>query len=235
MKQDAFHILGCKEIRISSTRSSSSESADIEEEGADNGVASMAAARGKAITQVVKKGLIQNTVPIFIELKRLLESKNSPLIGSLTECLRILLKDYKNEIDDILVADKQLQKELIYDMQKYEAAKAKATVAEAVATMPKSSPYRSPEASKTHGQSKHRNKLQNSSEVASAMADAAAAATARSVLREVNKGTETPPLCSLGVPKVKSGPGVCSSRDNHRTDVIESLRKRQSFDSDEEN
>ncbi|KAI7988637.1 Condensin-2 complex subunit D3 [Camellia lanceoleosa] len=64
-------------------------------------------------------------VSIFIELKRLLESKNSPLTGSLMECLRVLLKDYKNEIDEILVADKQLQKELIYDIQKYESLKAK--------------------------------------------------------------------------------------------------------------
>ncbi|KAI9077591.1 hypothetical protein K1719_040428 [Acacia pycnantha] len=232
--QDAFHILACKEIRISSMRLSTSESADIEEEaGADNGAAS----RGKAITQVVKKGLIQNTVPIFIELKRILESKNSPLIGSLMECLRVLLKDYKNEIDDILVADKQLQKELIYDMQKYEAAKAKATVA---AAMPKSSAHRSPEASsetlaKTQEQSKLKDKDENSKKVASAMADAAAAATARAVLREVNKGTGTPPLSSLGVPKVKSRTIVSGSISDRRPDVIESLRKRQSFDSDDEN
>lgn len=229
--QDAFQILGCKEIRIQSTRGSSSESADIEEEGGESG----SAARGKAITQAVKKGLIQNTIPIFIELKRLLETKNSPLIGSLMECLRVLLKDYKNEIDDILVADKQLQKELIYDMQKYEAAKAKATVAEAVASRPKSGAYQSPDVYKnltktpgqTVGPSKHGNKFPNGSKVASAMAEAAAKATARSVLREVNKGTGTPPLSSLKVPKIRS----CTDK---RLDVLKSLSKKHSFDSDEE-
>ncbi|KAE9594235.1 putative armadillo-like helical, condensin subunit 1/Condensin-2 complex subunit D3 [Lupinus albus] len=233
--QDAFQILGCKEIRIPSTRAPSSESADIEDEGGENG----SAARGKAITQAVKKGLIQNTIPIFIELKRLLETKNSPLIGSLMECLRVLLKDYKNEIDDILVADKQLQKELIYDMHKYEAAKAKATVAEAVATKPKPASFQSPDApknlTKTQGQSRYVNKFPNGSKVASAMADAAAAATARSVLREINKGTGTPPLSSLSVPKVRSCTGVSNSRDDKHMDVIEAVKKRQSFDSDEEN
>ena len=233
--QDAFQILCCKEIRIPSTRGSSSESADIEEEGGESG----SAARGKAITQAVKKSLIQNTVPIFIELKRLLETKNSPLIGSLMECLRILLKDYKNEIDDILVADKQLQKELIYDMHKYEAAKAKATVAEAAATRPKTGANQSPDIfknlTKTQGQSKDSNKFPSGSKVASAMADAAAAATARSVLREINRGTGTPPLSSLNVPKVKSCTGVSNSRDSRRMDAIQSLKKRQSFDSDEEN
>ncbi|KAG5006026.1 hypothetical protein JHK85_024568 [Glycine max] len=233
--QDAFQILGCKEIRISSTRASS-ESADVEEEGGESG----SAARGKTITQAVKKGLIQNTVPIFIELKRLLETKNSPLIGSLMECLRIILKDYKNEIDDILVADKQLQKELIYDIKKYEAAKAKATVAEAVGTKPKSVSNQSPDASKnltkTQGQTvgQSSNELPSDSRVASAMANAAAAATARSVLREINKGTATPSLSSLSVPKVKSCTGMCHSKDK-RMDVIQSIRKRQSFDSDEEN
>ncbi|KAL4642954.1 hypothetical protein ACB092_02G057000 [Castanea dentata] len=145
VRQDAFQILACKEIRIPTNRGSSSDSAEIDEEGGDSGGGSAAAARGRAITQAVRKGLIQNTIPIFIELKRLLESKNSPLVGSLMECLRILLKDYKNEIDDILVADKQLQKELIYDMQKYDSAKTKSTATEAVAKMQKSSSNKSPD------------------------------------------------------------------------------------------
>ncbi|KAL5097981.1 hypothetical protein RYX36_002308 [Vicia faba] len=235
--QDTFQILGCKEIRIQSTRGSS-ESADLEEEGGENGSSTR-----KAITQAVKKGLIQNTIPIFIELKRLLETKNSPLIGSLMECLRVLLKDYKNEIDDILVADKQLQKELIYDMQKYEAARAKATVAEAVASMPKPGANQSPGDSKnlpkeqgqTDEQNEDNDQFPSGSKIASAMADAAAAATARSVLKEINKGTVTPQLSSLNVPKVKSFTGECISRGDKRLDVIKSLKKKHAFDSDDEN
>lgn len=44
------------------------------------------------------------------------------------ECMRVMLKDYKNEMEELLLADKQLQKEIMYDMQKHEAAKAKAKV-----------------------------------------------------------------------------------------------------------
>ncbi|PON80371.1 Condensin subunit 1/Condensin-2 complex subunit D [Parasponia andersonii] len=228
--QDTFQILACKEIRIQSNRGLSSDSAEIEEDG--DGSASAAAARGKAITQAVKKGLIQNMIPIFIELKRLLEGKNSPLIGSLMECLRVLLKDYKNEIDEILIADKQLQKELMYDMQKYEAAKAKSTAAEAVANNLKAScSFQSPDASKV-GAGKQN---YDNAKLASAMADATAAATAQSVLKEVNKGIMSPPLSALNVPKLKS----CEKGSNPRVDrpleVLESLRKRQNFDSDEEN
>lgn len=185
----------------------------MDEEGGDTGGGGgspAAAARGRVITQAVKKGLIQNTIPIFIELKRLLENKNSPLTGSLMECLRILLKDYKNEIDEILVADKQLRKELMYDMQKYESLKVKSTAAEAVASVKKEGAFRSPSISKVAiERSVQHKKVQEQlrsgpSKVASAVADKVAAATARSVLREVNNGGLTPPLSAMSVPKLRS-------------------------------
>lgn len=106
------------------------------------------------------------------------------------ECLRIILKDYKNEIDDILVADKLLQKELIYDMQKYESAKT------------------------DHA------------------AQAAAAATARSVLKEAH--TNTPPLSSMSVPKLKTTQGGSHARNDRPLDILESLRSRKAFDSDDD-
>ncbi|KAF5738722.1 Condensin-2 complex subunit D3 isoform 1 [Tripterygium wilfordii] len=231
--QDTFQILGCNEIRVQSSRGQSTDMGDIEDEGGDGG----SAARGRAINQAVRKGIIQNTIPIFIELKRLLESKNSPLTGSLMDCLRIILKDYKSEIDDILVADKQLQKELVYDMQKYESAKARSTAAEAVATA-NSGSYRSPPAHKVasgmHELNDLTDKLPSDSRVASAMADAAAEATVRSVLREVSKGASTPPLSSISKPKLKSSQGG-QSGGSQPSDVLESLRRRQSFNSDDEN
>ncbi|KAG4180419.1 hypothetical protein ERO13_A10G164700v2 [Gossypium hirsutum] len=227
--QDAFQILACKEIRVSSHRGAASDSAEVEEDGDSS--ASAAAAKGRAITQAVRKGLIQNTIPIFIELKRLLENKNSPLTGSLMECLRVLLKDYKNEIDDMLVADKQLQKELIYDIQKYESAKARTTAAEAVAGMQNQGVYRSPPcvpkaATGADPENKMNQKLSSDSKVASAIADAAAEATARSVLREVNKGAMTPPLKAINVPKLKSNQAGSSAKNDRSLDVLESLRRR---------
>ncbi|KAM0962714.1 uncharacterized protein LOC126606320 [Malus sylvestris] len=233
--KDAFQILACKEIRIPSNRGSPTDTGEMDEDSGDN---SGASAKGR-ITQAVKKGLIQNTVPIFIELKRLLESKNSPLIGSLMECLRIILKDYKNEIEDILVADKQLQKELVYDMQKYEASKAKTTAAEAVAISKKAISFNSPGMSKIaslrHAQNKFSSKMQGDTQLASAMADAAAEATARSVLKEVNRGLQSPPLSALSVPKLKTCEGGRSARSDRPLDVLESVRRRQNFDLDEVN
>ncbi|CAH9108994.1 unnamed protein product [Cuscuta europaea] len=228
--QDAFQILSSKEIRISANRGVQSDSADMDDETGDGGPA--AAGKGNTITQAVKKGLIQNTIPIFIDLKRLLESKNSSLIGSLMECLRVLLKDYKNEIDEILVADKQLQKELIYDMQKYETMKSKTTAAEAVATMQRSDTYQSPAVSDMLKKAK----LHSDPKVASAIAEASALAVAQSVLRDVNHGAATPPLSAMRAPKLKSCSATgLASRGERSAAVLQSLRRRQTFDSDDEN
>ncbi len=81
---------------------------------------------------------------------RLLESKNSPLLGLLMESMRVMLKDYKNEMEEILVADKQLHKELLYDIQKHEASKARTKVAAAVASCGPT-PATAPSAHRTPG------------------------------------------------------------------------------------
>ncbi|CAA6662046.1 unnamed protein product [Spirodela intermedia] len=206
--QDALRILACKEMRLQHTRVG--EPAEAEEEAAaDGGAGAAQAAKGRAVTQASKKNLIQHAVPIFIELKRLLESKNSPLTGSLMECLCVLLKDYKSEIEDILVADRQLQKELVYDMHKYDATRAKSRLAGA------------------DGAAGER--------VASAVADAAARATVRSVLKEAKRDAPTPPLSAMSLPKVRSAAagGGATGADRPR-ELLESLRKRQSFDSDDD-
>lgn len=234
LAQDVFQILSCKEIKIQVSRGSSSESAELEEEGGDNAGASAAgAANGRAVAQEVRKGLIQNSIPIFIALKRLLESKNSPLTGALMECLRNLLKDYKNEIDDMLVADRQLQKELLYDMQKFEQARAKSIAAEAMAqnTAKCHTPDTSKVVSGTHN--KGAQSLHRDPEIASAIADAAAEETARSVLRAVSQNILTPPLGSMKRPSLKSNNGQSNIKHSQPVNVLESLRKRHGFNDED--
>ncbi|CAN6329340.1 unnamed protein product [Urochloa humidicola] len=217
--QDALQILACKEMRIHPNICA--ENTEMDDEGGEGGgtASALQAAKGRAVTQVAKKNLIQIAVPIFIELKRLLESKNSPLTGCLMECLRALLKDYKNEIEEILVADKQLQKELLYDMQKYEAGKGKGKAAanEAGPSGTTWSPAtQAPVAA-----------------AAAATVDASVRVAVRSVLKEVNRNTPTPPLHSMSVPKVKSILGTAGP--SRRADVLESVRRLQPFESDDEN
>ncbi|KAI4986097.1 hypothetical protein ZWY2020_018727 [Hordeum vulgare] len=208
--QDALQILACKEMRIHP--SILADNSEMDDDGGDGGAANaLQAARGRAVTQVAKKNLIQIAIPIFIELKRLLESKNSPLTGCLMECLRALLKDYKNEFDEILVADKQLQKELLYDMQKFEAGKGKSSREGEAAGPSRSSP------------------------AAADPGGAAAKATARSVIKEMNRNVPTPPLHTMSVPKVKSVLGTGALSGSRCPSILESVRRLEPFGSDDEN
>lgn len=230
VKQDAFTILSCKEIKLPSNRGTSSDSAEVDEDGGDSGGATASAGKGKLVTQAVKKNLIQNCIPIFVELKRILQRKNSPLIGPLMECLRTLLKDYKSEIDDLFVSDQQLQREVMYDMQKYEAGRAKSNATADVATMQKSEAFRSPGDPKTVNGSAIRKKLNETqatiTKAASEVGHAVAEVTSRSVLKEVSKASLTPPIGSLSAPKVKASV--------KKSAIIASVRKKHTFDSDED-
>lgn len=202
-----------------------SDTTDMDEEGEVR--RSLLEARGRAVTQVSKKNLIQHAVPIFIELKRLLENRNSSLTGCLMECLCVLLKDYKNEIDDILVADKQLQKELIYDMQKYEAAKTRNKVNNAIR---RTNGLVSPANLRT-SVADLSEKLGTATKITSAVADVAAKAVARSVMKDINGNMPTPSVHTMSIPKVKTSI-VNGSRTTLPMDVLQSLRKRQVADFD---
>jgi hypothetical protein len=70
--------------------------------------------------QAVKKNMIENIIPIVIAMKHKLEKAKSPLLNDLMTCLRELMKDYKNEVKDMLAADKQLATEIEYDLKKWE-------------------------------------------------------------------------------------------------------------------
>ena len=64
--------------------------------------------------------MIENIIPIVISLKHKLEEEKSPLIDDLMNCLRELMKDYKNEVKDMLAADKQLATEIEFDLKRWE-------------------------------------------------------------------------------------------------------------------
>jgi hypothetical protein len=76
----------------------------------------LADAKCKILSKIVKKNVMENIVPIVIELKKLLEKHRSPLLGDLMLFLKELIKDYRDEMNEVLF-DKQLIKELEYELQ----------------------------------------------------------------------------------------------------------------------
>lgn len=83
-------------------------------------------AKKRLVSSLAKRNLVEHVVPSVIELKRMLEAARSPLLGDLMAATRFLLKDYTTELEEILIADKQLARELKYDLRREEEAAAAA-------------------------------------------------------------------------------------------------------------
>lgn len=117
---DTLAILSSDAIKLNSR--------SAEEEDPDVAAAAKATSVAKAtlITKVVKKNMVENIVPLVIALKAHLERVRSPMMKNLMMYLRQLFHDYKDEVGDIMAADKQLANEILYDMRKFEEEQAAA-------------------------------------------------------------------------------------------------------------
>lgn len=65
---------------------------------------------------VQKKTVVENIVPLLIQLNTVCEQKRSPISRYVRECLKELVKDYKDDIRTIIQADTQLAQELLFDL-----------------------------------------------------------------------------------------------------------------------
>ena len=117
--KDTFFVLASDAIKLASLKSKASEN-DEPETDEDRANMVMNAAKKQIISGVVKKNVMENVIPIIIGLKHKLEAAKSPLISDLFQYLRKLMEDYKNEVTEILAEDKQLAKEIEFDLRRFE-------------------------------------------------------------------------------------------------------------------
>lgn len=124
--RDALHVLSCSDIVAIASKSKAPKIDDLEEGGnpeddPTNGArAVLGAARGRLVSQLMKKHLVEGVVPVVIQLKRTMEAAKHPLLGDLMAAAAAMLKDHTAEIEDILAADRQLAKEILYDLRRAE-------------------------------------------------------------------------------------------------------------------
>ena len=117
---DTLAILSSDAMKLNAR---SADEADAETTGAAQATS---AAKANLITKVVKKNMVENIVPLVIALKAHLERERSPMMKNLMLYLRQLFNNYKDEVADILAADKQLANEIQYDMRKFDEDEAAA-------------------------------------------------------------------------------------------------------------
>lgn len=75
-----------------------SKGSAAEDEVADNLAAAAGAAKGKVVSAMMRKHLVEGMVPVLAELKRMLQERRHPLLGNMMATLRVLLKDHKSEV-----------------------------------------------------------------------------------------------------------------------------------------
>ncbi|XP_060896813.1 condensin-2 complex subunit D3 [Labrus mixtus] len=117
---ETFKILSLKEMKLQAV--SAPAGGPAEEEPEEENMANMAkavlqAAQKKVVSQVQKKAFIENTVPLIIGLKSLLEQKRSPVLRDLMAYLQVTMQDYRNEVKEFFSGDEQLAAELEFALK----------------------------------------------------------------------------------------------------------------------
>eukprot|EP00697_Spironema_sp_BW2_P001834 gnl/Spiro4/12461_TR6578_c0_g1_i1.p1 gnl/Spiro4/12461_TR6578_c0_g1~~gnl/Spiro4/12461_TR6578_c0_g1_i1.p1 ORF type:complete len:1589 (-),score=422.90 gnl/Spiro4/12461_TR6578_c0_g1_i1:11-4777(-) len=117
---DALAVLSCKEIKLAVKTAEEDEiivgvapAAQVAEERIN-------AAKGRMLQQIDKKATAKTIVPILIELKHFLENRHSPLLRNLLFYIRDLMRAHRADINELLENDKQLAKEIEFDLRQFE-------------------------------------------------------------------------------------------------------------------
>jgi len=111
---DVLWLLVCKEMRICfSPKQAGEASADTLDDDQSAGVE---AARSE-IWRVYKVMMCNNVAPVLVQMKKRMEEKRSPFLGQLRHCLCEILREFKDDVKDILADDLQLANEVEYDLE----------------------------------------------------------------------------------------------------------------------
>ncbi|XP_032383575.1 condensin-2 complex subunit D3 [Etheostoma spectabile] len=81
------------------------------------------ATQKKVVLQVQKKAFIENTVPLIISLKSLLEQKRSPVLRDLMSYLQVTMQEHRNKVKDFFPGDEQLAVEVEFALKMAEKEK----------------------------------------------------------------------------------------------------------------
>lgn len=76
-------------------------------------------AKTKLLSQLQQKNILQNVVPILIQLKNVLTTRHSPLVRYVMAFMRRALKDHPHDFEDLFGVDQQLAREIKYDIEEF--------------------------------------------------------------------------------------------------------------------
>lgn len=118
---DAFAILTCPLIRVG--KNNRNEENDIDDPNVTaNNAKLVLVAKGRLLSNVSRKHLIEILLPILCNLKSILEKSRSPLLKDLRVCLLDVYQRYKAEAQECLANDPTTLQEIEYDAQQLKKA-----------------------------------------------------------------------------------------------------------------
>ncbi|KAL0218952.1 hypothetical protein P9112_004605 [Eukaryota sp. TZLM1-RC] len=108
---DCFSIVCSKEVRMASI----SDVVSDKQTDVDDSESRIDQANQRMVTSLLRQNLAELIVPTFASLRVKLGQYNSPLLGELFECLNILLDEFSNDLEKVLVSDKQFADEVLLE------------------------------------------------------------------------------------------------------------------------
>jgi condensin-2 complex subunit D3 len=124
---DALAVLKCPQIRVG--KSSRSADEDIEDPNISTNNAKRALiAKGRLLSNVSRKHLIEILMPILCQLKPVLETSRSPLLKDLMTFLLDVYHRYKEEVKEFLANDPTTLQEIEYDAHQWKLQNKRATM-----------------------------------------------------------------------------------------------------------
>jgi len=92
----------------------------------------MGQAKGKVLSKLERKNVMENILPLVISLYRLLQRERSSLLRYILPFMSILMKEFKEEVNEVLGADKIIAQEIEFDLRQAEEAEAERARKEAI-------------------------------------------------------------------------------------------------------
>jgi condensin-2 complex subunit D3 len=124
---DALTILRCPQLRVGKSNRSIDE--DIEDPNVSSNNAQRAlVAKGRLLSNVSRKHLIEILMPILCNLKLVLEKSRSPLLKDLMMYLLDVYQRYKTEAQECLANDPTTLQEIEYDAQQLKLQRSRAVL-----------------------------------------------------------------------------------------------------------
>ena len=118
---DCFAVLTSPSARVGRS-TGTNDADDVEDAAVTNGpsTAQLSAVRGRLLSKISRKHMIDNVIPTLCRMKTILEKSRSPLLKALMNFFVVIYKMNKNEVRELLASDPGLLQEVEYDIKIFE-------------------------------------------------------------------------------------------------------------------